>query len=198
MNRFFWKWLPVLMLCGFLIVAGLPIALAATASSGIDVTANMNSWITISSPANVNLGNFDRGTDTSGTADWAVATNDTAGYKLEIATSSTPSLRHDTSPTIYYFDDYNMDTTSVPTSWSVGASDAEFGFSVTGNDAGSEYSSGTKFRGTTGTVPIQIATSSSETSSTTTTVILRAEVGSSKFLLEGGYSGRITATATTL
>jgi hypothetical protein len=199
MSRKFWKWLPTLMLSGFLITAGLPVALAATANDTINVTADMNSWITISSPADVDLGSFDRGTDSSGTADWSVATNNTAGYKLEInEDGAAPALVNDTSPTVYYFDDYNMDTTSVPTSWVVAASDAEFGFTASGTDAGSEYGSGTLYRGTDGTTPIQVATSASETSATITTVRFRAEVGSSKFLRAGGYTAVITATATTL
>ena len=174
-------------------------AIAAVANDGIDVTANMNSWITISSPSDVDLGNFDKGTDNTGAANWSVATNNAAGYKLEIKESgAAPALVSDTSPTGYYFDDYNMDTTSVPSSWSVASSDAEFGFTASGDDAGSEFSSGTKYRGTNGTTDIQIATSSGETSATTTTVTFRAEVGSSKFLLSGGYTAVITATATTL
>lgn len=199
MSRMFWKWLPVILVCAFLLLAGVPLALAATANDSVSVTANSNSWITITSPADVGLGNFDRGTDSSGTAAWNVATNNAAGYKLELSESNaSPALVSDSSPTAYYFSDYNMDATSTPTSWSVAASAAEFGFTATGNDVGSEYSSGTNYRGTNGTTAVQIASSALETQGTTTTVRFRAQIGSSKFLLSGGYTATITATATTL
>lgn len=196
MVRMFWKGLPALFVCAFLILAGIPLALAV--DDAVSVTANMNSWITITSPADVGLGNFDRGTDSSGTAEWTVATNNTAGYKLELSASTDEALRNDTSPTVYYFNDYNMDSTTTPTAWSVAASDAEFGYTASGTDVSSDYSSGTLYRGFASTSAIQIATSASDTSGTATTARFRAQVGSSKYLREGGYTATITATATSL
>lgn len=199
MGRLFWKWLPTILVSAFVLAAGTPIALAVSASDSVNVTANANEWITITSPADVSLGNFDRGTDASGTAEWTVATNNTVGYTLALSESgAAPALVNDTSPTVYYFDDYNMDATSTPTSWSVAASAAEFGFTASGSHADSAYSSGTLYRGLNGTTAVQVASSSVETSGTATTVRFRAQVGSSKFLREGGYTATVTATATTL
>lgn len=198
MKRWFWKWLPALMICGFLITAGVPVTLAATAGDSVNVTADMNSWITITSPPDVSLGSFDRGTDTSGTADWAVATNNAAGYKLEVKAATDPAMDSNTSPTAYYFDDYNMDVTTTPSAWSVAATDAEFGYTASGSDTGSEYASGTLYRGFAGATDIQIAASAAETLGTTSTVKFRAKVGSSKLLLADTYTAVITATATTL
>ncbi|MDP1808475.1 MAG: hypothetical protein Q8L35_02955 [Actinomycetota bacterium] len=198
MVRIFWKGLPGLFVCAFLILAGIPLALAET--DNVSVTADMNSWITISDAANVDLGNFDRGTDSgnsTGTAEWTVATNNTTGYKLELSASTDEALRNDTSPTVYYFNDYNMDSTTAPSAWSVAASAAEFGYTASGNDV-SGYSAGTLYRGFAGASAIQIATSALDTSGTATTARFRAQVGSSKYLREGGYTATITATATSL
>ncbi len=170
-------------------------ALGVTASDGILVTQQVDETITISTPSDVTMAPNITGTGTStGTVDWTVTTNNSAGYKLEIEASAGPALTSGGDSVA----DYTEATPGTPEAWSVASSDSEFGFTASGTDSEAKYSAGTLYEGFSGTSKIQVATASAETVGTATTIDLKTEVGASKFQPTGTYTATITATATTL
>ncbi len=170
-------------------------ALGANANDPVTVTATVDPTITISSPSNVTMSPNITGTGANtGSAEWTVTTNNSAGYKLEVEASASPALVSGGDNIA----DYTEAVAGTPETWSIATSASEFGFTASGTDSGSEYSSGTKYEGFEGTTKIEVATAAAETTGTATTVGFKAEVGSSKFQPTGDYTATITATATTL
>jgi hypothetical protein len=177
---------------------------AASTSDQVVVNLSVSAEITISSPSDVtltpNIPGMTGGVAT-GSAAWTVTTNNSSGYKLELAASTTPAMQSGADS----FSDYTEATPGTPENWSVSAADSEFGFGISGTHAETKYSvctngAGQCFEGFTGTTKMQVSHSNAETSSsgTSTSVNFKAESGSAHSQPSGAYAGYITATATTL
>jgi hypothetical protein len=161
-----------------------------------DVLVNLSVLATISlnSPTDVNMSPDIVGSGSStGSTTWTVTTNNSAGYKLEVAASGSPAMQGGGD----YFTDYTEFPEGTPETWSVSSSNSEFGFGATGSYIETKFGAG-KYMGFNSTTKEQIAHEGAETSGSDTTVIFRAEVGSSKFQPSATYTATVTATATTL
>ncbi|MDO9509787.1 MAG: hypothetical protein Q7J14_00700 [Candidatus Magasanikbacteria bacterium] len=113
------------------------------------------------------------------------------GYSLTAKVSTNPALTKVSSSTISF-----ANYTGVSTTWTVGATAAEFGFSTTGTHA-INADKWLPFDGTTATT---IASYGAVTSfaGVTTTMQYKAEVGNTKIQTSGLYRAWVTITATTL
>ena len=184
---------------------------AAVDSDEIDVTLTVTSEITLTSPGNIAMSpaltmtqNTSIGTGTA----WTVATNNAAGYKLELKSDEVNALKSASDA----FTDYTAAVTTTPETWSV-TSAYEFGFSVFGTDAptatwGTDTdciaaagvpSAALKYRGFASTTQIQVATKATETAvaGVATTLCVAAEQNA-VFAPSGAYTADVTGTATTL
>jgi len=170
--------------------------------------------ISITSPGDVAMSASITGGTGGGSSDgslaWTVTTDSSGGYTLAIKASSAPALASGSDS----FADYTPVTSGTPDySWSVGGSEAEFGFSPEGTDIASKFKdngAGACSVGSTDTTDkcwynlsttgetIASSTSGNVPTGTTTTVKLMAESGSSKTLSAGTYTATITVTATAL
>ena len=170
--------------------------LTGAADDTDEVTVNLTVAATISlnSPSDVNMSPDITGTGAStGSAVWAVTTNSSAGYKLEVEASASPAMTNGGDS----FADYGEASEGTPETWSIADSVSEFGFGATGDHILAKFGAD-KYMGFNSTTNVEVATESSEVSASETTVIFKAEVGSAKAQPTGDYSATITATATTL
>jgi hypothetical protein len=135
------------------------------------------------------------GTGTStGSATWTVTTNSNAGWKLEVNASTTPAMTSGSNN----FANYTEAVTGTPDTWSIAATDSEFGFGATGSYVETKFGAG-KYMGFSGTNKEQVAhTGSFSSSGQDTTVIFEAGVGASHSQPTGSYTSQVTATATSL
>ena len=180
--------------CGLYFVSEPGLSKAATDSDVVTVNLTVSGTISLSSPADVTMSPAITGTGSStGTAQWTVTTNNSAGYKLEVEASASPAMVSGSDT----FADYTEGVAGTPETWSVAAADSEFGFTASGTDAESKYNTDL-YEGFSGATKIQVASANAETTGTATTVGFKAEVGASKSQPTGSYSATITATATTL
>lgn len=143
-----------------------------------------------------------------GSASWTVVTNNPSGYSLSIAANTNPALQAGANS----FDDYVPAGSDPDFSFSVGATEAKFGFSPEGSDivarfkddgsicdSGSSDTVGSCWDGLdTSGKTVAASASANNPSGTATTIKLKAMVGSSKNLPAGAYGAVITATAVTL
>jgi hypothetical protein len=167
---------------------------AAVDTDDVLVNLNVTGTISLNSPTDVNMSPDITGTGAStGSTTWTVTTNNSAGYKLEVATDQANTMHNGSD----VFTDYTETVDGTPETWSIAASASEFGFGATGSYIETKFGAG-KYMGFNSTTKEQIAHEGAETSGSDTTVIFRAEVGSSKIQPSGSYSSTVTATATTL
>ena len=192
----------------YIFIAEPAVAIAATAPDNVIVTLNVDSGVSITDGANVNMTpNMGMSANGSiGSSSWTVKTSTATGYTLAVKASSAPALVSGTS----FFADYTEVTNGTPEVWSVASGAKEFGYSVYGTDTGATWGTGNGC-GSAG-VPLGtmkyvgfeiadkiIASSSVVTSiAGTTTNICFAVEQDTVFAPSGTYTATITATATTL
>jgi len=167
-------------------------------------------YISISSPSDLVMASMSglSGGSSEGTLSWVVTTDNTAGYSISLASTTTPALKSATDSLADYVPagsnpDYNF--TNLP-------ANSSFGFSPEGADVISRFkdngsvcntgSSETASRCWDGlsTTPKNVAGSatSNHPSGTTTTARFHAESGANHIQTSGVYSVTIVATATAL
>ncbi len=168
------------------------------------------SYIAISEPSDLVMSSMGglSGGSSEGTMSWQVTTDNSAGYTMTIASTSTPALKSATDSLDDYvpvgadpdYDFINADTAS------------SFGFTPEGTEASSRYldngfSCNIGVQETPGkcwdglsTIPKTVAQNSSANvpSGSTATVHFRAETGANHIQSSGDYNVTIVATATTL
>jgi hypothetical protein len=168
------------------------------------------SYISISSPSDLVMASMGglSGGSSEGTLSWTVTTDNTAGYSMSIASTTTPALKSATDSLADYTPagadpDYNF--TNLP-------ANSSFGFTPEGTDViqrfkdnGSICNAGTSETASKcwdglSTTPKVIAgsTSSNHPLGTMTTARFRAESGSNHIQTSGVYNVTVVATATTL
>lgn len=186
---------------------------AQAVTDAVDVNQSVTSEITISSPSDITMTALSTSQNTAvGSADWTVITNNSAGYTLTVYASSAPALAR--SGGGGNIADYTPAVSETPETWSVPASNVEFGFSARGTNvntstygtdadclAGADVpSAALKWRDfdLTGSAD-QIATvaAPTTTSGATSTMCVATEQDTT-FAVSGTYSATITATATAL
>jgi hypothetical protein len=184
---------------------------AAQAIDSVIVTLNVNTEISITSPADTAMSTYLGVTNNTavGTTTWNVKTNNAVGYTLGVAASTNPAMQSGSN----YIDDYS--TTSMPSVWSVSSGNAKFGFSAFGTDALTRFSAGatTGFCNGNATSTASttlkyygfytVATTTATRTSTTTpsgvdTTICYMVEQNGTYVPSGTYTATITATATTL
>lgn len=170
-----------------------------------------DSYIAISSPSDLVMASMAglSGGSSEGVISWLVTTDNTAGYNMSIASTTTPALKSATDSLADYVPagsdpDYNFTNASNASS---------FGFSAEGTEASSRFKDngsvcnavgGVKNTGKcwdgVSTIPKVIAgsTSSNQPSGSTVTARFHAETGADHIQTSGQYSVTIIATATTL
>ncbi|MCE9628818.1 MAG: hypothetical protein K8Q91_02360 [Candidatus Vogelbacteria bacterium] len=178
----------------------------AMESSGVTISLNLSSPSDVSmSPAIVGAS----GGTSDGSASWTVVTNNPSGYSLSVAADTNPALKSGANS----FDDYTPAGLAPDFSFSVGTSEAKFGFSPEGVDiinrflddgssvcdSGSSDTSGSCWDGfdTLGKT-IAASASANNPAGSATVLRLKAVVGATKNLATGSYGAIITATAVTL
>ncbi len=209
----------ILLMASAVLVSGLfafvepNITGAATDTDDVVVNQAVTSEITLSAPSDITMTALSTTQNTAvGTAAWTVITNNDDGYTLTLHASTAPALaRSGGGGNIV---DYTPAVSETPETWSVPASNVEFGFSAFGTDvptgtwgtdsdciAGADVpSAGLKWRDfdLTGSAD-QIATAALPTTTTGTVAnMCVATEQDTTFAVAGSYSATITATATTL
>jgi hypothetical protein len=213
-----------IMMLGFMSMEPV-VSLAGTGASpqsdAVDVSANVTSEISISSPTDVSMSPSIPGI-TGGTANnvgspttWNVSTNDTSGWELALQYNHV--LRKGSGGSDQTeFDDYTETSAGTPDySWgSVGSGNEEFGFNVSSGseviqkwlDDGSSSCNSSGGNATsnhcwsplsTSNQKISEDTSQTSSSGIDTSVEFQAQAGSSNDLEEGTFTTTVTATATT-
>ena len=167
---------------------------AAVATDSVIVNLNVLATISLNTPADVSMTPDITGTGSStGSTTWTVTTNNSAGWKLEVATDQANTMHSGAD----VFTDYTEAVDGTPETWSIAASVSEFGFGATGTYIETKFGAD-KYMGFNSTTKEQVSHSGAETAGDSTTVIFKAEVGSSKLQPTGAYTSTVTATATTL
>lgn len=186
---------------------------AATATDSVVVTLQVDTGITITSPADTTMSTaLGAAVNTAiATTTWNVKTNNVLGYTLTVAASTNPAMRVSGSQ---YVNDFA--TTTTPELWStIPTGRAEFGYSAFGTDVNtSTYGTATggvscgatstpsttlKYRGFTTSASPTIATrSSTTTTSGVDTTLCYAVEQKGVYIDSGTYTATITATATTI
>ena len=165
--------------------------------------------IAITSPADVTMSNVSASGGTSNAdTTWTVTTDSPSGYSLSVLASSDPALVSGSNSIA----DYTPAGADPDYTFSVAASDAEFGYSPEGTDVvtrflddGASCNSGASDTAdqcwdglTTSNVTVATASSANHTSGEDTTIKFRAELGSSSSQAAGTYTATVTVTAVTL
>ena len=168
-------------------------------------------YISITSPADVSMSPSIAGVSggsSDGSAQWSVATDNTAGYSLTVKADSSPALRSSSDS----FADYTPAGADPDYDWLISTSDSEFGFSPGGNDILQKYkddgidcnvgSNDTPdkcwYYFDTSDEAIAQSSSSNHPAGTATTVKFKAESGSGHLQSQGTYTATITVTAVTI
>lgn len=182
---------------------------AATDTDNVTVTLTVTEGISISDGANITMSpNISVSADSSiGSSTWTVTTNAASGYSLAVKASASPALVSGGNS----FADYTEAVAGTPDTWSVDASEYEFGFSAFGTDVEAEHKGSGSSCGAGGTPDADlnyegfatsdeiIATRASvtPTAGVTSTLCVAAEQNG-VFAPSGTYTATITGTATTL
>jgi hypothetical protein len=185
---------------------------AVSVNDSVIVTLNVESGITITSPADTTMSQTIGVAADEATASttWNVKTNNVSGYTIAVKASTAPAMQATATTTV---PDYTPAVAATPETWSVGSGAAEFGFSAFGTRVSTgtwgtdtdcsgatthEPSAGLKYRDFD-TTDISIG---SHTSTTTTagddTKVCYAVEQNGFYLPSGTYTATITATATTI
>ncbi len=168
------------------------------------------SYISISSPADVSLGSISglTGGIGTGSAVWTVTTDNMGGYSMSIKSSTNPSMTSSGSN----FPDYTPSTSDPDFTFINPSNNSNFGFSPEGTDILAKYKDNGSVcnSGSSDTVDkcwdgfsttskdIVNRQSSNHPNGTNTTIKFRAESGSSNIKPSGVYTSTITVTAITL
>lgn len=153
------------------------------------------------------IGGVSGGTGT-GTMSWTVTTDSQSGYKMEIRSNTTPSLRSANGD----FNDYTPAGSDPDYNWSVASADSEFGFTPEGadivqryKDNGSACNTGSLDTAnrcwdtlTTSNKVIAQTTNGNHPIGTLTTVKIQAESGSAHIQPNGSYTATVLVTAVPL
>lgn len=188
----------VLSLLIFLFLGG--VVYAATDADSVTVSWQIQNYISISHPSDVNMPPVAGSGGTSeGNVGWTVSTNNLLGYTLTAAASTAPAMTGGG----YSVPDYSTTVLDTPETWSVAANEAAFGFSAEGSATpaatwGTPSTGAGKFRGFNGTTGIQVASRVLPVASELTTLYFKGEIGTSYMQPSGTYTASITATASTL
>lgn len=166
---------------------------AAEATDSVAVNLTVAATISLNAPADVSMGTITGTGSVTGNTTWTVTTNNSAGWKLEVATNQANTMHSGSD----VFTDYTEAVEGTPETWSMAASASEFGFGATGTYIETKFGAD-KYMGFNNTTKEQISHSGAETAGDDTVVIFKAEVGASKLQPTGSYSATVTATATTL
>ncbi len=177
----------------------------------VTVSQSVTGEIAITQPGDVTMlpaiAAITGGTGT-GTSTWTVTTTQTTGYNLQLTASTSPALKNGVTDS---FADYTPTAANVPDyGWSVGASTAEFGYTVEGTDTATLFKDNGSTTCNTGstlgdytcwlnasTTVVTIATrGSSAPAGVATSVGYRAEAKSGSNKVSGTYTATIGATAT--
>jgi len=161
--------------------------------------------ISVSSPGNTSLAPSIPGVS-GGTADantnWAIQTDNAAGFSMRVSALSKPALKLDPST---YFDDYS----TTPSVWNIGSSAAKFGFTVVPADAndaalafkddgngncGTGIEVGHCWSGFNGSNTIAVINKQDRTSPSGENEQITFQAQSNKLLESGDYSAQITVT----
>ena len=153
-----------------------------SAEDSVNVSLTVTSEITISSPADVDMGSMTGVSNDTATGEctWTVRTNDSAGFSMTLKESdSAPAMVGQSQGDS--FADYTEDSAGIPDfDWSIADSSSEFGFTVepetpadtvqafldNGSDScntGSNNTTDACWLGFDGTNPISVINRSSET-----------------------------------
>lgn len=198
--------------------------IAGAVSDSATVTQTVSEEISLSAPSDVSMSGAIAGMTggaATGSTTWTVITNNNAGFKLELETSTSPALAGTTQGDS--FADYTEAPDGTPDyNWTIAESDAEFGYTVepatisdtdttfldNGSDtcgAGLNQTADKCWMGFNGSTKEQIISRSSETSASgeAEVVKFKAELNgpatdADGFLIEDTYQATITATATML
>lgn len=175
----------------------------------------LESYLTVSAPNDIaltpSIPGVSGGTAT-GEITWTVIADGSAGFSVDLSASTDPAMILSGDPT-YYFDDYTPSAGGVPDyNWSIGAGDAEFGFTVepeTAEDAvqkfldngvdscntGSTQTAGKCWFDFNGTADISIINRPSRTDNDGEDELISFQGQSSaKLLKDGDYTATITTT----
>jgi len=177
----------------------------------VSVSQAVTGEISITQPGDVTMlpaiAAMTGGTGT-GTSTWTVTTTQSTGYNLQLTASTSPALKNGATDS---FADYTPTAPTVPDyAWSVGASAAEFGYTVEGTDTATLFKDNGSTACNTGstlgsytcwlnasTTVVTIATKgSSAVGGDATSVGYRAEAKSGSNKISGTYTATIGATAT--
>lgn len=142
----------------------------AVVESGSSVDQRVLESGIISNPLN---GSFESGTrgQVDGQLQWDLYSTAVGGMKLLVSTDRDPAMRD--SKNGVDIGDYG----SSYTSWNVSDSDRRFGVSARGDITLSRWDDGRKFRGLSGTRPIEVARRGAPVGRERTTLRMRAEFG---------------------
>ncbi|MFA6301310.1 MAG: hypothetical protein WC609_03085 [Candidatus Paceibacterota bacterium] len=168
------------------------------------------SYISISTPADLALTHIGgiNGETTEGTMSWQIVTDNTAGYVMDIKTTTIPALRSADDS----FSDYTPAGTDPDYNFSILSSTSAFGFSPEGVDTNARFKdnglicntgtgevSGKCWDGLS-TSPKTIAGKggSNQPTGSAVNVRFRAESGSAHIQTSGSYSASIVVTALVL
>lgn len=169
------------------------------------------SWVSLSVPVSANLTpsiNAATGGSASTSVDFAVTTNNSSGYTMQMKASTSPALKG----SAFDFSDYSI--VGVPDySWSVASSVAEFGFTPEGSDiidrfrddgvSACNQTGGINSPGTCWDAPSTTYATISQSNypnnpnSATTTLKFRAEAGVSSTIGVGSYVANMIVIAYT-
>lgn len=199
----------VTVLMGTLIFTSFePVYLKAQSdNSTITVTLNVDSGITITSPANITLTpNIGIASNSAiGSQTWNVKTNDPDGYTLALKAAASPAMAQAALPNDS-FADYQ---TTAPNTWAVPSGQKQFGFSVYGSNVNTTTwgtgascgSAGTplatlKYQGFATTDHTVVTEGNLTTTSGIDTTVCFAAAQNAVYASAGTYTANITATAT--
>jgi hypothetical protein len=168
------------------------------------------SYIAVSGPPDLSMSSMSGlfGGSSEDTASWLVTTNNTAGYTMSIASSTTPTLES----TKDSFPDYTPAGANPDYNFINASDNSSFGFSPEGTEASTRFkndgsacntgnfeSTGKCWDGLS-TTPKVVAggTTSNIPDGSTATIRFRAESGVDHIQISGQYNATITATFITL
>lgn len=183
---------------------------ANSVNDSVVVTLMVVSGISITHPDDAPMStNIDMNQNTAiASSTWNVKTINTAGYSLTVEASSNPAMQASSTAWI-------ADAPATPAVWAtaLGTATSTFAFGAYGTDAisslkgdtqcwvtnGNTPSATLKWRGFTGTTPIQTATRASVTDpSGIDTTVCYAAGQNGVYIPSGSYSATVTATAVNL
>jgi hypothetical protein len=172
---------------------------------------NSDVYVALSAPADITLApalNGVGGGTSDGSSDWAVQTDNPAGYELSIRSVTDPAL----SAGANYFGDYVPSYAEPDYAWNTPVTESRFGFSPEGDeivrffkDDGLNCGSGALdtplrcwFGLSTSNRAIAREAAANVPLWSTTTIRFRAEIGSKKPQALGNYSATVVVTVVTL